>query len=48
MFALFCQDQQIKLSDLLRDNRERDRRMESYVVALLRGESLLPHLMKSH
>ena len=37
MFALFCQDQQIKLSDLLRDNRERDRRMESYVVALLRG-----------
>ena len=37
IFSVFCHHQQIKLGDLLRDNRERDRRMELYAVAVLRG-----------
>jgi len=37
VFSAFCQQQEIKLADLLCDNRERHRHMALYAVALLRG-----------
>lgn len=37
LFNCFCQQKQIRLSDLLRDNRQRDERLAIHAVALLRA-----------
>ncbi|HMY01562.1 MAG TPA: NAD-binding protein, partial [Agitococcus sp.] len=37
LFNYFCQQKQIRLSDLLRDNRQRDERLAIHAVALLRA-----------
>lgn len=37
LFSLFCNRRQVRMSELMRDNRERDRRMDMRVVALQRG-----------
>lgn len=37
LFALFCQKKPITLADVLRDNRDRETRMELHAVALLRA-----------
>jgi Trk K+ transport system NAD-binding subunit len=41
VFALLGKERQLCLGDLLRDNRDRERRMELHAVALLRGGQFL-------